>query len=175
VSLNPRYEDVMRFEFDALRAIAARVIDEHVNDYGTCRACGGEFPCPQACLAEHNLVACDCGCPGRGLAQVGQQHVARPRGRRGRGAPIVGLTCASQGVGSDRPVSASRAAGPCASRMDGTRLPHLTSCWQRASAVSRIACTDCLVLPLDAAAGRYNPRMWCYWCKAIILGATART
>jgi hypothetical protein len=59
VSLTPLNDDVVRFELDALRAIAARVIDEHVNDHGTCRACGGEFPCRQACLAEHNLVACD--------------------------------------------------------------------------------------------------------------------
>ena len=60
MTLIPTDEDIVRFEFDALRAIAARVIDEHVNDHGTCAACGGRFPCRQACLAEHNLAACDC-------------------------------------------------------------------------------------------------------------------
>jgi hypothetical protein len=74
VSLTPLNDDVVHLELDALRAIAARVIDEHVNDHGTCRACGGMFPCLEACLAEHNLVACDClpadRSNGDGIAQV---------------------------------------------------------------------------------------------------------
>ena len=53
-------EDMARFELDALRALAARVIDEHTDDHGHCRACSGVFPCQQACLADHNLAACDC-------------------------------------------------------------------------------------------------------------------
>lgn len=56
----PAEEDVVRFEFDALRAIAARVIDEHVDDQGTCRSCGGESPCGRAPVAKHNLARCDC-------------------------------------------------------------------------------------------------------------------
>jgi hypothetical protein len=46
------------YELDALRVLAARVIDEHVGSDGTRRACGRVFPCPRACLAEHNLDVC---------------------------------------------------------------------------------------------------------------------
>jgi hypothetical protein len=53
-------EALLRFEFDALRALAAQVLDEHVNDHGTCRVCRCRFPCRRACLAEHNLAVCDC-------------------------------------------------------------------------------------------------------------------
>jgi rRNA maturation endonuclease Nob1 len=46
------------YELDALRALAARVINEHANHRGACRACGRAFPCTRACLAEHNLQVC---------------------------------------------------------------------------------------------------------------------
>jgi hypothetical protein len=72
--LTPLNDDVVRFELDAQRAIAARVIDEHVNDHGICRACGNHFLCRHVCLAEHNLVACDSlpadRSSGDGIAQV---------------------------------------------------------------------------------------------------------
>jgi hypothetical protein len=54
----PAGDRVLRYELDALRALAARVIDEHVECQGTCLACGRTFPCPRACLAEHNLQIC---------------------------------------------------------------------------------------------------------------------
>ena len=54
----------LHFELDALRARAARVIDEHVSCRGICRACGWTFPCPRACLAEHNLQMCSDQPPG---------------------------------------------------------------------------------------------------------------
>jgi hypothetical protein len=51
--------DVLHYELDALRALASRVINEHVDDCtGLCRACGSAFPCARACLAEHNLETC---------------------------------------------------------------------------------------------------------------------
>jgi len=42
-------------EFEALRALATRVINEHVDDCGLCAVCGSAFPCELAVLAEHNL------------------------------------------------------------------------------------------------------------------------
>lgn len=43
-------------QFGALRALATRVINEHVNDRGLCAVCGCAFPCKRAGLAEHNLA-----------------------------------------------------------------------------------------------------------------------
>jgi hypothetical protein len=51
-------DDDLYFELDALCALAARVLAEHANHDGACRACGRAFPCPRACLAEHNLHLC---------------------------------------------------------------------------------------------------------------------
>jgi len=42
-------------EFEALRGLATRVINEHVDDDGLCAVCGSAFPCERAALAEHNL------------------------------------------------------------------------------------------------------------------------
>ncbi len=42
-------------EFEALRALATRVINQHVDDHGLCAVCGCAFPCERAVLAEHNL------------------------------------------------------------------------------------------------------------------------
>jgi hypothetical protein len=54
----PGGDDALHYELDALRALAARVINEHVGRRGTCCECGRMFPCPSACLAEHNLHMC---------------------------------------------------------------------------------------------------------------------
>src|SRR5215469_1957629 len=40
-----------------LLATAQRVIDEHVNAYGTCDCCGSVWPCQRAQLAEFALTA----------------------------------------------------------------------------------------------------------------------
>ena len=54
-------DNALRYELDALRALASRVINEHTDDgNGTCQKCGNAFPCPRACLAEHNLESCGC-------------------------------------------------------------------------------------------------------------------
>jgi hypothetical protein len=66
----PAGEHALSYELVALRALAARVIDEHIGDHGTCRACGGVFPCPSACLAEHNLQMCG----GEPSGPEGQPH-----------------------------------------------------------------------------------------------------
>jgi hypothetical protein len=51
--------DLLRHELDALRAVASRVINEHVGDgTGMCQVCRSTFPCARACLAEHNLETC---------------------------------------------------------------------------------------------------------------------
>ncbi len=47
--------DVVISEFEALRALASRVINEHVNDDDLCAVCGSAFPCELAVLAENNL------------------------------------------------------------------------------------------------------------------------
>ena len=46
---------VARAEERALRALATRVINDHVDDCGLCAVCGSAFPCELAVLAEHNL------------------------------------------------------------------------------------------------------------------------
>ncbi len=40
-----------------LLKLAARVINEHVNDRGLCAVCGSAWPCEQAVVAEHNLAS----------------------------------------------------------------------------------------------------------------------
>jgi hypothetical protein len=53
--------DTLRYELDALRALASRVINEHTDDgTGACQTCRHAFPCARACLAEHNLESCGC-------------------------------------------------------------------------------------------------------------------
>jgi hypothetical protein len=59
MSVMPTEAEVARYELDALRAIAARVLDTHVNENDTCVVCGCAFPCGQECLAEHNLAVRD--------------------------------------------------------------------------------------------------------------------
>nr|MBA3338380.1 hypothetical protein [Geodermatophilaceae bacterium] len=42
-------------ELQALRALATRAVNDHVDDLGLCAVCGSAFPCERAVLAEHNL------------------------------------------------------------------------------------------------------------------------
>ena len=42
---------------DGLRALATRVINEHLDAHGLCAVCSSAFPCERAVLAEHNLEA----------------------------------------------------------------------------------------------------------------------
>lgn len=44
-------------EFLRLLDTAQRVIDQHVNAYGTCAYCGSMWPCQRAQLAEFALTA----------------------------------------------------------------------------------------------------------------------
>jgi anti-sigma regulatory factor (Ser/Thr protein kinase) len=39
-----------------LRTVAVGVLNSHVNDFGRCAACGSDWPCGRAVLAEHNLA-----------------------------------------------------------------------------------------------------------------------
>lgn len=39
-----------------VRSLAARAITAHVDNVGSCVACGSPWPCQQARLAEHNLA-----------------------------------------------------------------------------------------------------------------------
>ena len=43
-------------QLETLRALATRVINEHVDDRGLCAVCGSAFPCERAALAERNLA-----------------------------------------------------------------------------------------------------------------------
>ena len=42
-----------------LRTVAVGVLNSHVNDHGRCAACGSDWPCGRAVLAEHNLAMCN--------------------------------------------------------------------------------------------------------------------
>lgn len=47
----------------ALRAHAVLVINQHcADDAATCHVCKTAYPCPLACLAEHNLELCAATC-----------------------------------------------------------------------------------------------------------------
>ncbi len=48
--------DYLTPEIEQLIALAARVINEHVNDRDLCAICGSAWPCEQAVFAEHNLA-----------------------------------------------------------------------------------------------------------------------
>jgi hypothetical protein len=47
-----------RFPAELVRLLstARRVIDQHVNNYGTCADCGSTWPCQHAVLAEFALA-----------------------------------------------------------------------------------------------------------------------
>jgi anti-sigma regulatory factor (Ser/Thr protein kinase) len=42
-----------------LRTVAVGVLNSHVNDHGRCAACGSDWPCGRAVLAENNLAMCN--------------------------------------------------------------------------------------------------------------------
>ena len=42
-----------------LRTVAIGVLNSHVNNCGRCAACGSDWPCGRAVLAEHNLALCN--------------------------------------------------------------------------------------------------------------------
>lgn len=44
-------------EFVHLLGTARQVIDQHLNDHGTCASCGSAWPCQRARLAEFALGA----------------------------------------------------------------------------------------------------------------------
>jgi len=51
----PAGREYLIAKLEALRALATRVINQHVDDHGLCAVCGSAFPCELAVLAEHNL------------------------------------------------------------------------------------------------------------------------
>jgi hypothetical protein len=53
----PTLGDFFPPEFMHLLGTARCVIDRHVNDHGTCAACGLIWPCQRAQLAEFALAA----------------------------------------------------------------------------------------------------------------------
>ena len=42
-----------------LRTVAISVLSSHVSNRGRCAACGSDWPCGHAVLAEHNLALCN--------------------------------------------------------------------------------------------------------------------
>lgn len=42
-----------------LRTVAISVLNSHVSNHGRCAACGSDWPCGHAVLAEHNPVLCN--------------------------------------------------------------------------------------------------------------------
>jgi|SRR5579859_1920041 len=42
-----------------LHTVVAGVLNSHVNAHGRCAACGSDWPCGHAVLAEHNLALCN--------------------------------------------------------------------------------------------------------------------
>ena len=42
-----------------LRTVAISVLNSHVSNRGRCTACGSDWPCGHAVLAEHNLALCN--------------------------------------------------------------------------------------------------------------------
>jgi hypothetical protein len=53
----PSPGDLFPPEFMHLLGTAQRVIDQHVNDDGSCAKCGSIWPCQRAQLAEFALAA----------------------------------------------------------------------------------------------------------------------
>jgi hypothetical protein len=56
-STDTRPADLFPPEVMLLLDTAKRVLDEHVDDAGTCTGCGSIWPCQHARLAECNLAA----------------------------------------------------------------------------------------------------------------------
>ena len=53
----PTPEDFLTPELTRLLDTARQVIDQHVNDHGSCADCGLSWPCQRAQLAEFSLGA----------------------------------------------------------------------------------------------------------------------
>ena len=51
--------DAWQPQLARLRTVAIGVLNSHVNDHGRCAACGSDWPCGRAVLAEHNLALCN--------------------------------------------------------------------------------------------------------------------
>jgi anti-sigma regulatory factor (Ser/Thr protein kinase) len=51
--------DALQPQLARFRAVAVGVLNSHVNDHGRCAACGSDWPCGRAVLAEHNLAMCN--------------------------------------------------------------------------------------------------------------------
>ena len=51
--------DAWKPQLATLRTVAVGVLNSHVNDHGRCPACGSDWPCGRAVLAEHNLALCN--------------------------------------------------------------------------------------------------------------------
>ena len=51
--------DAWQPQLARLRTVAVGVLNSHVNDRGRCAACGSDWPCGRAVLAEHNLALCN--------------------------------------------------------------------------------------------------------------------
>lgn len=51
--------DASQPQLARLRTAAVDVLNSHVNDHGRCAACGSDWPCGRAVLAEHNLTMCN--------------------------------------------------------------------------------------------------------------------
>lgn len=49
-------DDAATSVVEALHSLAAEVITEHRSDHDQRAACGSDFPCELAVLAEHNLA-----------------------------------------------------------------------------------------------------------------------
>jgi hypothetical protein len=61
-----------------LRTVAISVLNSHVSNHGRCAACGSDWPCGHAVLAEHNLALCnDTGLLGPPEAASRQQRCTR--------------------------------------------------------------------------------------------------
>jgi hypothetical protein len=56
-TLTPKPGDFLPPELMHLLDAAQRVIDQHLNDHGNCAACGSNWPCQRAQLAEFTLGA----------------------------------------------------------------------------------------------------------------------
>ena len=48
--------DAWQPQLARLRTVAVGVLNSHVNNHGRCAACGSDWPCGRAVLAEHNLA-----------------------------------------------------------------------------------------------------------------------
>ncbi len=87
-----------------LRTVAIRMLNSHVSDRGQCAACGSDWPCGHAVLAEHNLVLCNDTGVLRAPETVSRRQRCHPHIRNGRVSrqrafwPVTQPRPTSQGV-----------------------------------------------------------------------------